>query len=385
MFTIPNIYTSKNLKYFIAIPVFLMIISIFLASHLTLDSSLSGGISMVIQTNSTPNAAQFSAALASSLKVPQPAVYQSPGAIQVTIPNNQSLVNAENYLLSFYNYKTNYTNFQLNASAVGQALHSSPGNQTLQQMASVANAGLNSSLAGMNKQLSLELASVAPFVGSVNYNSNDPDNMSNAAQNAYTNAQSVYKQKVLTTLHGLIPFTSYTYQEVTPTLSRFFLSQLETIIIAAFVLISIAVLVVFRSWVPSLAIIFGAGNDMLIALGAMVVLGIPLGLPSLGGLLMLIGYAIDTEMLTAVRILKRKEGTAEERAYGAMKTGLTMTFAAIASFAVLFVVSLVAYVPTYYEISGVVLFGLIADVITTWLGNAPMILLYKKSHDHHGR
>ncbi|MDE1856432.1 MAG: protein translocase subunit SecF, partial [Candidatus Micrarchaeota archaeon] len=151
--------------------------------------------------------------------------------------------------------------------------------------------------------------------------------------------------------------------------------------IAAFVLISIAVLVIFRAWAPSLAIIFGAGNDMIIALGAMVLLNIPLGLASLGGLLMLIGYAIDTEIITAVRILKRRERTPEERAYGAMKTGMTMTAAAIASFAVLFAVSLVAYVPTYYEISGVVLFGLIGDLITTWLGNAPMILLYKKRHE----
>ena len=44
----------------------------------------------------------------------------------------------------------------------------------------------------------------------------------------------------------------------------------------------------------------------------------------------------------------------------------------------LFAVSLIAYVPTYYEIAGVVLFGLIGDIFTTWFGNAVMILTYAK-------
>ena len=93
---------------------------------------------------------------------------------------------------------------------------------------------------------------------------------------------------------------------------------------------------------------------------------------------MLIGYSIDTDVLTAIRILKRSGGTPEDRAYESMKTGLTMTATAIVAFAVLFVVSIIIYVPTYYEISSVVLFGLIADIFTTWFGNASIILWHKK-------
>ena len=55
-----------------------------------------------------------------------------------------------------------------------------------------------------------------------------------------------------------------------------------------------------------------------------------------------------------------------------------MTSTAIVAFAVLFVVSLVSGITTYFEISGVVLFGLIGDIFTTWFGNAPMVLIYKK-------
>lgn len=381
VFTIPNIFLHKNLRYYIALPLVLMVIGLILSTHLTLDTSLSGGISVILQTNSTINTATVASQIASTLKVPSPAVFQSPGTVQVTIANNQSIVNAQNYLLNFYAYRTNYTTWNFNATTLQSAYNTNPSNQTLRSQLAAANQGINVSLAGMNTQIGLELGSLSKFVGTMNYDPTNPDNMSLVAQNAYTNSTFVYKQQVIAALHSSIPFSTFTYQEVTPTLSRFFLSQVIGIIIAAFVLISIAVLVIFRSWAPSLAIIFGAGNDIIIALGAMVLLNIPLGLASLGGLLMLIGYAIDTEMITAVRILKRREGTPEERAYSAMKTGLTMTVAAIASFAVLFIVSLVAYVPTYYQISGVVLFGLIGDIITTWFGNAPLILMYKKRHD----
>ena len=58
-----------------------------------------------------------------------------------------------------------------------------------------------------------------------------------------------------------------------------------------------------------------------------------------------------------------------------------MTATAIVSFAVLFIISLVEYVPTYYEITGVVLMGLIGDLMTTWLLNATIILLYQKKRD----
>ncbi|MDE1870498.1 MAG: hypothetical protein KGH71_06000, partial [Candidatus Micrarchaeota archaeon] len=286
MFTIPNIYTNKNMKFYIAIPVILMVIGAILATHITLDTSLSGGVSVILQTNATISASQVSSRLGSALQVANPTVFTSPGQVQITIANNQSLVNAENYQLNFYSYLSNYTAFNFNYTTLQNALRTNPGNQTLLSQLAIANSGINSSFAGMASQLNLELASLRPFVGTITYNPTDINNMSNIAQNAYVNASFVYKQKIIAALHSQIPFSSFTYQQVTPTLSRFFLGQVWGIIIAAFVLISIAVLIIFRAWAPSLAIIFGAGNDMIIALGAMVLLNIPIGLASLGGLLM---------------------------------------------------------------------------------------------------
>ncbi len=380
MVSIPNIYASKHIKLMIAVPIILMLIGVYLSSQIVLDTSLRGGVSVTLQLNKSVSTSGIAAMVSSRLGMPAASVSvaTSPGGIDITIPANSSLAAAENYLLGFYTFKSNYTSYAFNATSAQIALQKDPANQTLKNESAVATAGMNKSVQGMVAELSGEVAALKPLTGTIAYNASQIENLSSIAQNAYTNASSIYKNHIIEVLHSVVPFSVYSYQQVTPTLSRYFLSQVEEVIIVAFLLISIAVFAVFRSAVPSLAMIFGTGNDIIIALGAMGLFKIPLGLASLGGLLMLIGYSIDTELLTSIRILKRREGTVEERAYGAMRTGITMTSAAIVSFAVLFIVSLVTYIPTYYEISGVVLFGLIGDLFTTWLVNAPMIMLYKK-------
>ncbi len=377
-FTLPNIYSHKNLKFFIAIPVVMMFISIYLSQGLILDSSLSGGESIILQTHSNLSAQQLSAALAQKLHVPSPTVQTGGGQVQITIDANKSLSSAENYLIAVYSYNGNYTQAVLNYTNYKIAYTNNPSNSSLALGIAQAQAQQNKSMAGMQANLNLELAALSPFTAGQVQAGNDPGTMAAIAQDAYSNASNTYEKNTMNAISQIIPYSSYSYQQITVQESGFFLKQLETIIIAAFILISIVVFFIFRSIVPSFSVVFGAANDMIVAIGAMALFHIPLGIASIGGLLMLLGYAIDTDVLTAIRIIKRHEGTPEERAYGSMKTGLTMTVTAIVSFAVLFIVSLVAYVPTYYEISGVVLFGLIGDIFTTWLGNASIILMYMK-------
>ncbi|MDE1768549.1 MAG: hypothetical protein KGH67_05210 [Candidatus Micrarchaeota archaeon] len=377
-FHLPNIYTYKNLKFFIAIPVLLMLVSIYLSQNLILDSSLSGGVSVILQTSTTMTPQQISTALTQVLHTPSPSVQIGGGQVQITIDANKSLSNAETDLISIYQYNGNYTQAVLNYTTYKAALASNPSNKTLQQGIASALSLENSSIIGMNKNIRAELTALEPFIGTQSNMPSNPSDIVTLAQTSYSNASSVYKTQVMSGISKVIPYTSYSYQQITVQESSYFLQQLETIIIAAFIIISIVVFFIFRTAVPSFAVVFGAANDMIVALGAMALFKIPLGIASIGGLLMLLGYSIDTDVLTAIRIIKRHEGTPEERAYSSMKTGLTMTTTAIVSFAVLFVVSLIAYVPTYYEISGVVLFGLIGDVFTTWLGNASIILLYMK-------
>jgi preprotein translocase subunit SecF len=377
---LPNIYRYKNLKLLVAVPLVLMVLGILLSTQIVLDTSLRGGVSIIVQTNSTLGVGTLASEISAALHVQAPAIAASPGGVQITLPINQSLANADSYLIAFYAQKANYSSYLVNATSLSIAYQQNKTPGLLQQLQQM-NANVNASLQHMQTSLHEELAALQAFGVSNITNSSDPSVLTSVAQSAYSAASAKYQNETIAALHNVLPFTSYSYEQVTPTLGQFFLSELTNTIIIAFILIFFVVFLIFRSPVPSLVVVFGAANDIIIALGAMGLFKIPLGVASVAGLLMLIGYSIDTDMLTAIRILRRGEGTPEDRAYSSMRTGVTMTATAIVSFGVLFAVSVIEYVPTYYEIAGVVLFGLVGDIFTTWLGNASMILLYKKKKE----
>ena len=156
------------------------------------------------------------------------------------------------------------------------------------------------------------------------------------------------------------------------------MGQIYVAMIFAFLFMAITVFVVFREPVPSVAIILAALCDILIALGGMSIFKIPLSIASVGALLMLIGYSVDTDILLTTRLLKRREGTVEERAKNAMYTGLTMSFAAIAAMGILYVVTkiIMPEATTLSNISAVLVIGLIGDILSTWLMNLGILKTY---------
>jgi preprotein translocase subunit SecF len=379
-----NIYEWKHYKLLILIPVALMLISIYFIPHIQLDSSLRGGISVQLQTNATPDVRTLTTAIDAAIPGAQSTVAMAPGGLAVNLVDNQSIANAEVDLLALYSAYSNYTQYTLNLTQAQSAYSTQQSNSTLAGIIAASQKGINASIVQMNSNFNAESASLKPVLGtSQAANTTDYQALVNIAQNSYTNASAKYQSFVISKLSSLVSFSSYSYNEVTPTLGAFFLSEIKNIIIVAFILVAIAVFFIFRTPIPSFAVVFGATTDIVIALGGMGIFGIPLGIASVGGLLMLLGFSIDTDMLTAVRILKRSDATPEIRAFSTFKTGMTMTFTAIISFSVLFAVSYFAFIPTYSEISAVVLIGLVGDLMATWLANTPIILWYKKRKEGH--
>ena len=378
---LPNIYESKHYKLMIIIPVALLLLSFYFIPKIQLDTSLRGGINVQVQTNSSMDIRQLTQSVDSALPGAQASIQMSPGGLSITIATNASLANAETHLLSIYNEYGNYTAAVANFTLYQNMLTSYPGNSTILSRISNATSQRQKSLTELNVSLSAELSALGPPMSGSGYNSSDAAGMLALAKSAYTSASAAYESKVVAALKGIIPFSSYSYDSVTPSLAASFLSQMANIIIWSFILLAISVFVIFRNPIPSITVVFGAANDILVALGAMAVFGIPLGVASIGGILMLLGYSIDTDLLAAVKILKRTEGTPQERAFSTFKTGVTMTISAILSFSILFIVSYLAFIPTYYEISGVVLIGLIVDIVCTWCADTPMVLWYKQKKD----
>ena len=175
--------------------------------------------------------------------------------------------------------------------------------------------------------------------------------------------------------------TIISYQSVGALLSARALTQVYYAIAFAFLFMAITVFIVFRNFVPSMAVILAALSDIIIALGGMSVLGIPLSVASVGAILMLIGYSVDTDILLTTRVLKRREGTITERAVNAMRTGFTMAAAAIGAMITLYlvVVLFIPYAQTLSQIAIVLIIGLAADVIATWLMNLGILRWYMEA------
>jgi preprotein translocase subunit SecF len=144
----------------------------------------------------------------------------------------------------------------------------------------------------------------------------------------------------------------------------------------AFVGMSVLVFILFRTFVPSIAVVLSAFSDLVIPLAVMNILAIELSLGTVAALLMLIGYSVDSDILLNNHILRRRGGFYES-AYRAMRTGVTMTVTSISAMVVMTVVATLLGIPLLPEIGLVLVIGLSADLMNTYLLNMSLLRYYK--------
>ncbi len=200
------------------------------------------------------------------------------------------------------------------------------------------------------------------------------------AKDAFSKAKEAFsnslQQDIIETYSLDSKTTAIQFKEVGASLGKRFWEQALTVTIAAIILITLVVFAFFREVIPSLAIISCAVFDILAGMASMAFLGIPVSLSSIASLLMLIGYSIDTDILLTTRVLKKKEGTARERAADSMVTGITMTSTALGAIVVMLLISFFNQMTVIFDIAIVLLGGLLGDLVGTWLWNAPILLWY---------
>ena len=143
----------------------------------------------------------------------------------------------------------------------------------------------------------------------------------------------------------------------------------------AFTGMAIVVFLLFRKLIPSVAVVLSALGDIVIPLAIMNLLGIQLSLGTVAALLMLIGYSVDSDILLTNHILKRK-GDFYESTYNAMRTGLTMTFTSLSAIVVMTIASFLFGVDLLTSIGVVLIFGLVVDLLNTYLLNFSLLRWY---------
>lgn len=175
-----------------------------------------------------------------------------------------------------------------------------------------------------------------------------------------------------------------TPQFVGSQLTSLYREQAELAGIFAAIAISIIVFIAFRNLITVGGILAVLGLDLVGIFGSMVLLNIPLTLASMGGILLIIGYGIDDNVLLYSRVLKQVGGDVTEKATGAMKTGLTM---ATTSGSALLALYIVTETPALQQIASIIIIGIIFDALNTWFFNTGTILrnAKKKKSEYHGK
>ncbi len=147
-------------------------------------------------------------------------------------------------------------------------------------------------------------------------------------------------------------------------------------IAVAFLGMSVVAFILFRTFVPSIAIVASAFSDIVIPLAFMSIAGIQLTLGTVAALLLLIGYSVDSDILLNNHILRRG-GDFYESLHHATRTGITMTVTSMMAMLVMGISAWILNVELLASIGIILFVGLAADLMNTYLLNVSLLRWYK--------
>ncbi len=191
-----------------------------------------------------------------------------------------------------------------------------------------------------------------------------------------TEEETVLKQELEKELQMSLNEENYSVEIMGSTLGNAFYKQMLTAIGIAFLLITLVVAFMYRSFIPCMDIMLSIVGDILVAVALVDLFDIRISTTGISAFLLLIGYSIDNNILLSTRALKRKESNLMDRVFSSLNTGLTMTITALVA-----IISglIVSESQVIQEMFIILLFGLCADIIITYCMNAPTIIRYAKS------
>lgn len=180
--------------------------------------------------------------------------------------------------------------------------------------------------------------------------------------------------EIIERLKGVVNFDENNMEigKIDPAVGDIFWKQTTLALILSFIAIFIIIFIAFRNLIPSLSMVLSTLFDIIITIAFLSILNIKLSLSVLAGLLMIVGYSVDTDVLLATKMLKRS-GELEERIYSAIKTGATMTLTSIAALICMYIFS---GGTVLRDISLTLIIGLSADIINTWITNTNLFLFW---------
>ena len=168
----------------------------------------------------------------------------------------------------------------------------------------------------------------------------------------------------------------YTVVTVGAVLGEGFFRETLKAILISFILMSLIVLIYFRSFIPSLFVSWNAFSDVAETFAILSIFGIKLSTASIAALLMLIGYSVDTNVLLTSRVLRAAHDKIVFLIFSSMRTGLAMTATTVITTALAYFISQSLVIK---QIMFILTIGLLFDTFNTWVFNAPLLRWYLES------
>lgn len=159
-------------------------------------------------------------------------------------------------------------------------------------------------------------------------------------------------------------------QTIGPTLGSLFFDQVRNTLIIAFVLMSIVIFIIYRNIVSSLGIVLASLGNILTTLAFTSLFGIELSFAGFAGLLMLIAFTVDTNIVLTSKVVSYGSETFMQRYRKAFVTGSTL----IATITATMVIALfLSSSKLLVNIAEVLVIGFVSDLVYTWVLNAWML------------
>ena len=172
--------------------------------------------------------------------------------------------------------------------------------------------------------------------------------------------------------------SDYSIQFVGPELGNIFFSQITTLLLIAYVFLFITNLFIYKNPVVGATIILSSLTNIIAVFGIMNLLNQKFSFAGFSSLLMLIAFAIDTNVILTTKVLSAPKEEFYEQYKKALITGITINFDLIIS---MLIVLYLTNSSLLMNIAQVQIIGFTADIVNAWILNAALIevvLLGKK-------
>lgn len=181
-------------------------------------------------------------------------------------------------------------------------------------------------------------------------------------------------EKIVDDIRALnIDVDSFSIETIGPALGELFLQQVVYFLITAFALMSIVIFIVYRKLITSFGIVFAALANILTTLAVTSLLGIKISFAGFAGLLMLIAYTVDTNIVLTTKVVRSTRDEFKTKYRRALITGLMLTATILIT---MLIVMFASSSKLLVNIAQVLVVGFVSDLPFTWIMNARLLEIY---------